>query len=222
MRSDDLQMIMGMLSRRLERAVTARGTLVRVTAQTQAWPAEHQDLAFYFRVQSDVAEFTLKLWGDARAWLAFSAGQGRRANQANWPIAIDAVRRELFRLGEEVHHRKRPTPKWWRMAELYAWFGREFVDADWSLRAAIAMFHHESKGSQIEAQTNGYAIGKHLLSVTVEAWNRDILDGLLIKNELYSTHPRWRWWLDRVLWMPPSDGGNWRIHRTRNGIGGAL
>lgn len=83
---------------------------------------------------------------------------------------------------------------------------------DYSEEAAFRQYFHESTGSRyddepvgLEQQSNGkyngYSVGKHWMDVTLTNWLKDIMDGLLFIEELY-TDPEFKdfhWWLDSAV-----------------------
>lgn len=94
-----------------------------------------------------------------------------------------------------------PTDNWRKMSVIYRIFAEDHSDLDWSDEAAVEMYRYETHGHRVVgANRNGYWIGKHWMDVTIEMWLRDLRDGLLFKNELYSGFAaEHHWWLDKVL-----------------------
>lgn len=90
------------------------------------------------------------------------------------------------------------------MAEIYRLFAA--ADLDFSEEAALEMYRYETCGEGQLAlgvfgaegrRTNGYAVGKHWMDVTVKMWLQDIRDFLLFEEDLRGHFPDW--WLDQVL-----------------------
>ena len=88
--------------------------------------------------------------------------------------------------------------KWRRMAEMYKRFAADYPDADFSESAALNMYLHESTGAPLpDPCTNGYALGKKWMDVTIASWKEDILQFGLLVSELQSdAYPDW--FLERV------------------------
>lgn len=88
--------------------------------------------------------------------------------------------------------------RWLRMAEIYKRFAGDHDGADFSDDAALSMFLHESTGAALpDPRTNGFAIGKKSMDITVAAWKEDIPSGGLLVSELRADgYPDW--FLDRV------------------------
>jgi hypothetical protein len=86
-----------------------------------------------------------------------------------------------------------------KMVAVYAIFSddlKNFLDfSDDKLRECYIV---ESCGGRC-SDTNGYAIGKKLLNITVSMWKEDLKSGVLKKSELYQDTKFPRWWLDSVL-----------------------
>lgn len=83
-----------------------------------------------------------------------------------------------------------PTKNWWKMGELYRFFAKQW-DVDFSNEAAADMFRYESYGGDPPPASNGYALGKKWMDVTVAMWREDIEAGLLYRFELLETFPDW-------------------------------
>ena len=83
--------------------------------------------------------------------------------------------------------------KWRRMAAIYQRFASDYPTADFSDDAARAMFLHESVGVPLaDSTTNGYAIGKKWMDVTVAAWKEDIVSlGLSVSELIQDGYPEW-------------------------------
>lgn len=83
--------------------------------------------------------------------------------------------------------------KWCRMALIYRRFAAEFHGADFSEDAALAMYLHESRGAPLPDQrTNGYAVGKKWMDVTVAGWKEEIPQAGLLVSELQADgYPDW-------------------------------
>lgn len=98
---------------------------------------------------------------------------------------------------------KRPTRKWWRMAEIYKLFTGE--QWDFSQDAAEAMYRHESLGERtllmLIGEGNGFAIGKHWKDWHVEQWCNDGWFTGVDWRELYADGIYPHWWLDKI--KPP-------------------
>lgn len=79
------------------------------------------------------------------------------------------------------------------MAEVYRRFAEGYRQADFSEAAAVAMFAHESTGAPMpDPKTNGYALGKKWMDVTVAAWKEEIpSSGLLVSELRGDSHPDW-------------------------------
>jgi hypothetical protein len=96
--------------------------------------------------------------------------------------------------------------KWRRMAEMYKRFAVDYKAADFSESAALEMFLHESTGAPMpDAKSNGYALGKKWMDVTVAAWKEDIPSmGLTVSELLDDGYPEW--FLERmgVLHLVPT------------------
>jgi hypothetical protein len=84
------------------------------------------------------------------------------------------------------------------MAELYKRFACDYKAADFSEAAALAMYRHESTGSALpDPRTNGYALGKKWMDVTVAGWKEEIPQmGLLVSELQADGYPDW--FLERV------------------------
>jgi hypothetical protein len=89
--------------------------------------------------------------------------------------------------------------KWMRMAEMYKRFAADYPRADFSESAALAMYLHESTGAPLpDPRTNGYALGKKWMDVTVAAWKEDIEQLGLLVSELQGEDGYPDWFLERV------------------------
>jgi hypothetical protein len=88
--------------------------------------------------------------------------------------------------------------KWRRMAEIYKRFAADYKAADFGEAAALAMYLHESTGAPLpDPRTNGYALGKKWMDVTVAGWKEEIPQmGLLVSELQADGYPDW--FLDRV------------------------
>ncbi len=93
--------------------------------------------------------------------------------------------------------------KWRRMAEMYRRFARDYKAADFSEEAALAMYLHESTGTPLpDPRTNGYALGKKWMDVTVAGWKEEIPQmGLLVSELQADGYPDW--FLERVGVLHP-------------------
>ena len=81
--------------------------------------------------------------------------------------------------------------KWRRMAQMYQRFATGYSGADFGEDAALDMFLHESTGTPLpDPKTNGYALGKKWMDVTVAMWKEDILQGNLFVFELQEDEAR--------------------------------
>ena len=83
--------------------------------------------------------------------------------------------------------------KWRRMAEIYKRFASDYKTADFSEDAALAMYLHESTGAPLpDPRTNGYALGKKWMDVTVAGWKEEIPQMCLLVSELQTDgYPDW-------------------------------
>jgi hypothetical protein len=89
--------------------------------------------------------------------------------------------------------------KWLRMAEMYKRFASDYKNADFGEDAALAMYLHESTGAPLpDPRTNGYALGKKWMDVTVAAWKEDIEQLGLLVSELQGEDGYPDWFLERV------------------------
>jgi hypothetical protein len=90
------------------------------------------------------------------------------------------------------------SEKWRRMADMYRRFAVDYPAADWSEEAALAMYLHESTGAPMpDARSNGYALGKKWMDVTVAGWKEEIPQmGLLVSELQADGYPDW--FLERV------------------------
>ena len=109
----------------------------------------------------------------------------------------------------------RVSRKWLRMAEIYKRFACDH-QADFTDDAAMAMYLHESTGSPLpDARTNGFALGKKWMDVTVKMWKEDIPQYGLTVPELQADG--WPdWFLARVGVLslkPTNEGCMWWAHR---------
>ena len=99
--------------------------------------------------------------------------------------------------------------KWRRMAEIYKRFACDYKAADFSESAALAMYLHESTGTPLpDPRTNGYALGKKWMDVTVVGWKKEIPQlGLLVSELQEDGFPDW--FLERVgvLNLVPTKAG---------------
>lgn len=88
---------------------------------------------------------------------------------------------------------KKIGKKWWRMAEMYKRFAAGYESADFSEAAALAMYLHESTGAPLpDPRTNGYALGKKWMDVTVSGWKEEIPQmGLLVGELRAAGYPDW-------------------------------
>ena len=116
----------------------------------------------------------------------------------------------------------RTGKKWRRMAEMYRRFASEYPAADFSDQAALAMYLHESTGTPLpDAKTNGYALGKKWMDVTVAAWKEEIPQlGLLVTELQADGFPDWFLARVGVLHLKPTlKGCAWwaaeQIHNER-------
>lgn len=88
--------------------------------------------------------------------------------------------------------------KWRRIAEIYRRFAVDYPAADFGEDAALAMYLHESTGAPLpDPKTNGYALGKKWMDVTVAGWKAEIPQlGLLVSELQADGYPDW--FLERV------------------------
>lgn len=99
-----------------------------------------------------------------------------------------------------------PTKNWWKMAEIYKLFVDVF-NADFSSRAAQALFDYESRGDGfIQLDTfidtnNGYAIGKKWCDVNIAMWLKALeKPGWYWElKSIYSDRRYPRWWLNKIF-----------------------
>ena len=79
------------------------------------------------------------------------------------------------------------------MADIYRRFAADYPNADFSESAAWAMYLHESTGAPLpDARTNGYALGKKWMDVTVAGWKEEIASmGLLVSELQDDGWPDW-------------------------------
>jgi hypothetical protein len=89
--------------------------------------------------------------------------------------------------------------KWRRMADIYKRFASDYPAADFSEAAALAMYLHESTGAPLpDPRTNGYALGKKWMDVTVAGWKEEIPQLGLLVSELQGEDGYPDWFLERV------------------------
>ena len=112
--------------------------------------------------------------------------------------------------------------KWRRMAEIYKRFACEYPTADFSEAAALAMYLHESTGAPLpDARTNGFALGKKWMDVTVAAWKEDIPQcGLLVSELQAEGWPDWFLGRVGVLHLVPTvrECAWWAGEQLRGGV----
>ena len=115
-----------------------------------------------------------------------------------WPKAQTSISSRLQRKRYTRTMNRQIGKKWRRMAELYKRFASDYKSADFSDDAAMAMYLHESTGAPLpDARTNGYALGKKWMDVTVAGWKEEIPAGGLLVAELQKDgYPDW--FLSRV------------------------
>ena len=104
------------------------------------------------------------------------------------------------------------------MAEIYKRFACDYKAADFSESAALAMYLHESTGTPLpDPRTNGYALGKKWMDVTVVGWKKEIPQlGLLVSELQEDGFPDW--FLERVgvlNLVPTTVGCSWWLERER-------
>ena len=99
-----------------------------------------------------------------------------------------------------------PSRRWRKKAELYRLFAVGWDNLDFSETAAKAMFDYESTGRGnlalgifSSSKVNGFAVGKYYRDWQVTEWRKAITDGMLSKEELYTSNKYPKEWLDRVL-----------------------
>jgi hypothetical protein len=88
----------------------------------------------------------------------------------------------------------KPTKNWWKMADIYRRFAKDWPNVDFSEEAANAMFAYESRGIPLpqNTKTNGFVLGKKWMDVTIEMWLEDIKNELLFAHELLDDgYPEW-------------------------------
>lgn len=64
---------------------------------------------------------------------------------------------------------------------------------DFSPEAELEMYMHESNGKPLTSErTNGFAMGKKIMDITVAAWKEDIYEMQLFVHELIEDgYPEW-------------------------------
>ena len=113
------------------------------------------------------------------------------------------------------------SARWRRMADLYRRFAVDYKQADFSESAALAMYLHESTGAAApDLKTNGYAIGKKWLDVTVAGWREEIPAlGLLVSELQADGWPDWFLARVGVLHLKPTPAAcAWWLTPTDNRI----
>ena len=96
----------------------------------------------------------------------------------------------------------KPSKKWMRMSKVYEYFTQnvsEFFTFDDD--AKLEMYIYESLGTPIPKESNGYFLAKKNMDITLAMWNEDLLNGLLLKSELYNDPALQdlHWWLEKVV-----------------------
>lgn len=72
---------------------------------------------------------------------------------------------------------------------IYSYFKLENCDnLDYSEKAIVEMFEHESLGKEINTKTNGYYHCKRNLDITLANWTETLKDGLTTKYEIMSNY----------------------------------
>lgn len=67
-------------------------------------------------------------------------------------------------------------------------------------QALNEMYEFESRGKKlINWRTNGYAVGKHIMDITIAMWEEDIRLGYITKYDFYSDPSLPSWFLDKVI-----------------------
>ena len=110
------------------------------------------------------------------------------------------------------------TAKWRRMAEMYRRFAGDYKQADFSEQAARAMFLHESIGAPMPDASNGYALGKKWMDVTIAAWKEDIPQMGLLVSELQEDDGYPDWFLERVgvlHLVPTREACSWWLEQEK-------
>jgi hypothetical protein len=79
------------------------------------------------------------------------------------------------------------------MATMYWRFSKDGHHVDFSEEAAVAMYEHENGVPLPQTKhSNGYALGKKWMEVTIAMWRKDIANGLLTVQELLDDgFPEW-------------------------------
>lgn len=87
------------------------------------------------------------------------------------------------------------SKRWKETAEVYKHFTKGFsCSLDFSYDSALLMYSYESTGLPViqyhevngNGQYNGFAVGKHIMDITVAMWIEDMRLGILTKHELMS------------------------------------
>ena len=98
--------------------------------------------------------------------------------------------------------------KWKKQAELYKRFAEDWKDClFFTEEDELSMYLHESQGTEINSQANGYFVGKKWLNLNVTMWKED-LGKTLFLSELYEDFPAW--WLRKQL-KKSNDGDGERV-----------
>lgn len=72
---------------------------------------------------------------------------------------------------------------------IYSYFKPENCDnLDYSEKAVVEMFKHESLGKEINTKTNGYYHCKRNLDITLSNWTETLKEGLTTKYEIMSNY----------------------------------
>jgi hypothetical protein len=85
------------------------------------------------------------------------------------------------------------SKKWLKIADIYKKFAIDYPFADFSDSAAYNMYAYESHGIPLpDTSTNGYALGKKWMDVSIASWKEDIPQmGLLVSELVESGYPDW-------------------------------
>lgn len=83
-----------------------------------------------------------------------------------------------------------------RLAAVYRRFAGRESGYDFSIKALLECYEHESNGTSA-SKTNGYVFGKWAKDVSVATWREDIEAGLFCKAEFFT--PLNKWWAKKAL-----------------------
>ena len=105
-------------------------------------------------------------------------------------------------------NKQKITLRWWKMADMYRRFAKDYQQADFGQAAATKMYLYESTGVKLGPLDtwNGFALGKKWMDVTVAMWRVDIQSKMLRVEELQADgFPDW--FLARVGILPTKQKG---------------